>query len=69
MAVLDHSLGTIETELETRALEVVAHQTREALASEAFVAAAQPSVATVLRLDALAVREVDLFQAVYLSIR
>jgi hypothetical protein len=65
MTILDHSLGTIEAELEKRALDVISRKTKEALNSEAFLRAADASVKAVLQLDALSITEIDVFQAVY----
>jgi hypothetical protein len=56
----------IEKKLETSALEVISHNTKEVLDSEAFLHAADGSVAAVLRLWEVTVREVDVFQAVSL---
>jgi hypothetical protein len=57
-------LGTIEAELEKRALDVISRQTKEAFDSEAFLNAADASVKVVLQLDALSITEIDVFQAV-----
>jgi hypothetical protein len=64
MTVLDQSLGTVEEKLEGAALEVAARRTRETLASEAFLEAADSSVQAVLRQDALSLPEVAIFKAV-----
>jgi hypothetical protein len=64
MLVLDKCAGTLDEEIEKRALEVVSHNTKRVFISEAFFKATDRSVASVLRSNGLSISEVEVFQAV-----
>jgi hypothetical protein len=64
MLVLDKCASTLDEEIEKRAVEVVSLKTKGVFNSDAFLHAADASVARVLRSDTLSVGEVDVFQAV-----